>query len=140
MKLPLNGDRLQAKIALTRGELSGTFAERRRRIELKAEQKRQQAKTAIARAKVKAQKDKEMADLEREMYEARLAAQQAQARAKSARHAAGVYTPGEKFGRAVRATAKTTSESARSFYRGLTAETKKRKRSTRRRSTARRRS
>lgn len=121
--MPFNGDRLRAAAGLGAAELRGAYNDRRRKIELKASQKRQLARTRIEREKIKAQKDKEMADLEREMYEAKIAAQQARARARDARLRAGVYTPGEQLGRLARGAAVFSRGAAQvsgEFYRGLT--------------------
>ena len=124
MKPGSTGDRLQAAAALGLGELRGAYNDRKRRIELEAENKRQKAKTAIERARIKAVKAKELADLETAMYEARIAAQQAQAKAKKTRQAAGVYTPGERIGRVAHGTA----VAAKGFYTGLTTSDPKRRR------------
>lgn len=117
-------DQLRAKAALSRGELRGAYNERKKRIELEAKHRRRDAKTVIARQRIKAEEAKEMADLEREMYEAKLAAIQAKEKAKKARHAVGAFTPSERLGRFVRGAGATTG----AFYRGLTTPDSKRRR------------
>jgi hypothetical protein len=129
MGLPFNGDRLRAYAELGSAELRAAHADRKRRIELRADQRRQEAKTRIEKERVKAQKAKELADLEREMYEARLAAIQARDRAKRARHAAGVFTPAEHMVRVARG----ATEVSKAFYKGFT-KPQPRRRSTRRKS------
>ena len=115
MGLPFNGDRLRAAAELGMGELRGAYNDRKRRIELKAKQKRQLAKTKIEKARIKAVEAREMADLEREMYEAKLAAQRARQRAKEARRATGTYTPGERLGMLARGAV----DVGGAFYKGL---------------------
>lgn len=122
MRPPSHREQLQATVALGMGELRGAVARRQREIEARAEFARRQAKTKIERERAKAQKEKELADLEREMYEAKLAAIQARARAKRARLAAGVLTPSERLAGALRGTGRVlrgTGTVSAAFYRGL---------------------
>lgn len=102
MRKVSTGDRLRAAAALGLGELRGAYDRRKKAIELKAEQERAKAKTALERERIKAVKVKEMADLESDLYKAILAGQQAQAKAKQLRQSAGVYTSGERFGKVAR--------------------------------------
>jgi hypothetical protein len=117
-------DQLRAAAALGMAELRGAYNERKQKIEQKAEHKRQKAKTAIERQRIKALEIKEMADLEREMYEAKLAAIQAKEKAKKARQATGVFTPGEHLGRFARG----AGAAGGAFYKGLTTSSSKRRR------------
>lgn len=117
-------DQLRARAALSRGELRGAYNARKRKIELEAKHRRQEAKTVIARQHIKAIEAKEMADLEREMYEARLAERQAKEKAKKARHAVGAFTPSERFDRLVRGAGRATG----AFYKGLVTPDSKRRR------------
>ena len=137
MGLPFNGDRLQAAAALGMGELRGAYNDRKREIALKARHKRQLAKTKIERERIKAVEAKEMADLERGMYEAKLAAQQAQERTRLARRATGTYTPGERLGMFARGAVGVGRGAVvvgGAFYKGLQTPPKKRA-TTRKRST-----
>lgn len=99
------GDRLKAMAELGSGELRGAYQEKKQEIKAKADAKRQLAKTKIGLARIKADEAKEMADLEAAMYQAQIAAQNAQKRAKQLRHQAGHFTVGERLGQAGRGAA-----------------------------------
>jgi len=107
---------------LGKGELRTAYLDRKKQIEYRAEQKRQQAKTRIQEAKVKAEKAKELADLEAAMYQAQIAAQNAQKRARVLRIQSGNLTVGERVSRF----AKETYGVGKSFYRGLQTQPRKR--------------
>ena len=119
-------DQIKAYAALGRGELRGYLLDRKRKINLKAQMRRKEAKSKLALMRIEADRKKEMAELKESTYKAIVAAQQAEKRANEARRAAGKFTFGERLGMAGRGAVTLSG----AFVRGLTAPQPRRRRTT----------
>lgn len=95
-------DRVEALIALEKGEIKTALQERRHQIELATSHRLEKARTDLAKVAIKAQEAQNLAELEAWAYQAELNAQAAQEHAKELRQQAGHYTKRERFGKAGR--------------------------------------